>query len=270
MSLRDLEPVAITWLERGFDGIRISEPSGSVVDFATLIQPLSTACGERDAVLILNTSSPPPPDSPVNSTSCMIARPDFGPMVLLAMRREEASPITDAIRSVHDPTYLQHMLYLRDGRELSLDAFPVEEAEYMVQEYAKDPIARLTGGIRRRLAPLLDNGRNELELAYVLLFTLPGSPLLYYGDEIGMGDNLDLEDHDALRTPFSGPASQPADSLAAMKPTCFARSSPTPSSALRPSTSKASCEPPSRCSGGYTALSRFDESTPCLVLGRWT
>jgi maltose alpha-D-glucosyltransferase/alpha-amylase len=77
-----------------------------------------------------------------------------------------------------------------------------EERDYMYSEYAKDPRMKLNLGIRRRLAPLLDNGRDEVELMHAILFSLPGSPVLYYGDEIGMGDNVYLGDRDGVRTPM--------------------------------------------------------------------
>ena len=77
-----------------------------------------------------------------------------------------------------------------------------EERDYMYSEYAKDPRMKLNLGIRRRLAPLLDGGRDEIELMHAILFSLPGSPVLYYGDEIGMGDNVYLGDRDGVRTPM--------------------------------------------------------------------
>ena len=77
-----------------------------------------------------------------------------------------------------------------------------EERDYMYEEYAKDPRMKLNLGIRRRLAPLLDNGRDEIELMTAILFSLPGSPVLYYGDEIAMGDNVFLGDRDGVRTPM--------------------------------------------------------------------
>ena len=77
-----------------------------------------------------------------------------------------------------------------------------EERDYMYAEYAKDPRMKINVGIRRRLAPLLDNGRDEMELMHAILFSLPGSPVLYYGDEIAMGDNVYLGDRDGVRTPM--------------------------------------------------------------------
>jgi len=93
-------------------------------------------------------------------------------------------------------------LFLRNHDELTLEMVTDEERDYMYEEYAKDPRMRLNLGIRRRLAPLLDGGRDEIELMHAILFSLPGSPVLYYGDEIGMGDNVYLGDRDGVRTPM--------------------------------------------------------------------
>jgi maltose alpha-D-glucosyltransferase/alpha-amylase len=91
---------------------------------------------------------------------------------------------------------------LRNHDELTLEMVTDEERDYMYSEYVKDPRMRANIGIRRRLAPLLDNDRNQLELFTALLLSLPGSPVLYYGDEIGMGDNIWLGDRDSVRTPM--------------------------------------------------------------------
>src|SRR5207247_712976 len=84
----------------------------------------------------------------------------------------------------------------------TLEMVTDDERDYMYEEYAKDPRMRLNLGIRRRLAPLLDNGQDEIQLMHAILFSLPGSPVLYYGDEIGMGDNVFLGDRDGVRTPM--------------------------------------------------------------------
>jgi maltose alpha-D-glucosyltransferase/alpha-amylase len=93
-------------------------------------------------------------------------------------------------------------VFLRNHDELTLEMVTDEERDYMWAEYAKDPRMRANIGIRRRLAPLLDNDRRQIELFTALLMSLPGSPVLYYGDEIGMGDNIWLGDRDGVRTPM--------------------------------------------------------------------
>ena len=100
------------------------------------------------------------------------------------------------------PENAQWGLFLRNHDELTLEMVTDEERDYMYAEYAKDPRMKLNLGIRRRLAPLLDNGRDEIELMHAILFSLPGAPVLYYGDEIGMGDNVYLGDRDGVRTPM--------------------------------------------------------------------
>ena len=100
------------------------------------------------------------------------------------------------------PPQCQWALFLRNHDELTLEMVTDEERDYMYNEYAKDPRMRLNLGIRRRLAPLIDYDRRQIELLYSLLLTLPGSPVLYYGDEIGMGDNIYLGDRNGVRTPM--------------------------------------------------------------------
>jgi maltose alpha-D-glucosyltransferase/alpha-amylase len=125
------------------------------------------------------------------------------PRMFMAVRREEAAPIYEIL--AHTPTIpdnCQWGLFLRNHDELTLEMVTDEERDYMYSEYAKDPRMKLNLGIRRRLAPLLDNGRDEIELMTAILFSLPGSPVLYYGDEIAMGDNVFLGDRDGVRTPM--------------------------------------------------------------------
>jgi maltose alpha-D-glucosyltransferase/alpha-amylase len=123
--------------------------------------------------------------------------------MFMAIRREEATPLYEILeRTPEIPETTQWGLFLRNHDELTLEMVTDEERDYMYEEYAKDPRMRLNLGIRRRLAPLLDNGRDEIELMHAILFSLPGSPVLYYGDEIGMGDNVYLGDRDGVRTPM--------------------------------------------------------------------
>lgn len=125
------------------------------------------------------------------------------PRMFMAIRREERKPIVDIMNQMPDiPDCCQWALFLRNHDELTLEMVTDEERDYMYREYAKDPRMRLNLGIRRRLAPLMENGRRQIELLHSLLFTLPGSPVLYYGDEIGMGDNIHLGDRNGVRTPM--------------------------------------------------------------------
>ena len=125
------------------------------------------------------------------------------PRMFMSLRREDATPMYEILeRTPSLPDNCQWGLFLRNHDELTLEMVTDDERDYMYAEYAKDPRMKLNLGIRRRLAPLLDNGRDEIELMHAILFSLPGSPVLYYGDEIGMGDNVFLGDRDGVRTPM--------------------------------------------------------------------
>lgn len=125
------------------------------------------------------------------------------PRLYYALREESAEPIIRVMQETPDiPTGTQWGTFLRNHDELTLEMVTAEERAAMYGWYAPDPRMRANIGIRRRLAPLLDNSRSEIELINALLLSLPGSPCLYYGDEIGMGDNIWLEDRDAVRTPM--------------------------------------------------------------------
>lgn len=125
------------------------------------------------------------------------------PRLFMALRREDRTPIIDIIAQLPEiPENCQWCVFLRNHDELTLEMVTDEERDYMYGEYAKDPRAKLNLGIRRRLAPLIDNGRRRMELLNSILFTMPGSPIIYYGDEIGMGDNIYLGDRNGVRTPM--------------------------------------------------------------------
>lgn len=125
------------------------------------------------------------------------------PRIFMAVRKESRFPISEILESTPDiPSTAQWGIFLRNHDELTLEMVTDEERDYMYAEYAKDPRMKANIGIRRRLAPLLENDRNQLELFNALLLSLPGSPVLYYGDEIGMGDNIWLGDRDGVRTPM--------------------------------------------------------------------
>lgn len=125
------------------------------------------------------------------------------PRLFMGLRRGERRPIADILTQTPSiPEACQWGTFLRNHDEMTLEMCTDEERDYMYNEYAKDPRMRLNAGIRRRLAPLMDNGRRQIELMYSLLLTLPGSPVIYYGDEIGMGDNIYLGDRNGVRTPM--------------------------------------------------------------------
>jgi maltose alpha-D-glucosyltransferase/alpha-amylase len=125
------------------------------------------------------------------------------PRIYMALRKEDKQPLEWILdRTPPIPADCQWCVFLRNHDELTLEMVTEEERQWMWQQYAPDPRMRLNLGIRRRLAPLLDNDRRKIELANSLLFTLPGSPVIYYGDEIGMGDDIRLPDRNGVRTPM--------------------------------------------------------------------
>lgn len=125
------------------------------------------------------------------------------PRIFMAVRRESRFPISDILAQTPPiPALAQWGIFLRNHDELTLEMVTDDERDYMYAEYAKDPRMKANVGIRRRLAPLLDNDRSQIELFTALLLSLPGSPILYYGDEIGMGDIIWLGDRDGVRTPM--------------------------------------------------------------------
>jgi maltose alpha-D-glucosyltransferase/alpha-amylase len=125
------------------------------------------------------------------------------PRIFMALRKENRRPITEIMARTPDiPDSCQWALFLRNHDELTLEMVTDEERDYMYREYARDPRMRVNVGIRRRLAPLVDNNRRVIELLHSLLFSFPGTPTIYYGDEIGMGDNIYIGDRSGVRTPM--------------------------------------------------------------------
>lgn len=125
------------------------------------------------------------------------------PRLFMAMHMEDRFPILDILsQTPHIPDSCQWALFLRNHDELTLEMVTDEERDYMYRVYAQDRQARINLGIRRRLAPLLGNHRRKIELMNGLLFSLPGTPVVYYGDELGMGDNIYLGDRNGVRTPM--------------------------------------------------------------------
>ncbi len=125
------------------------------------------------------------------------------PRIYMALRQGDRSKMVEILDQTPEiPENCQWCVFLRNHDELTLEMVTEEERQWMWREYAPDPKMRLNQGIRRRLAPLLDNDQYRLELINSILFTLPGSPFIYYGDEIGMGDNIQLFDRNGVRTPM--------------------------------------------------------------------
>src|ERR1041385_2791387 len=125
------------------------------------------------------------------------------PRIYMAIAQEDRFPITDIIRQTPDiPPNCQWAMFLRNHDELTLEMVTDAERDYLWSTYAADPRARVNLGIRRRLAPLMDNDRRKIELMNSILMSMPGTPIIYYGDEIGMGDNIYLGDRNGVRTPM--------------------------------------------------------------------
>lgn len=138
------------------------------------------------------------------------------PRMYMAVQMEDRYPLVDIMHQTPDiPRTAQWALFLRNHDELTLEMVTDEERDYMYRAYADDPRARINLGIRRRLAPLQKNNRSKIELLNGLLMSLPGTPIIYYGDEIGMGDNIYLGDRDGVRTPMQWNADRNAGFSAA-------------------------------------------------------
>lgn len=215
-----MSEVLAYWLDKGIDGFRLLtapylyEEDGTASEgldethayLARLRSEVDSSWDDR----ILMAS----PDSWPSDAASYFGTPDrpecnvvlFTSLIsrmFLAMRREDAEPIASLLRSAGDlADDCQWGLFLRNGDELSLDLVSGSDREYLLREYAPNSRMRTARGIRRRLAPLLDGDKSQLELCMALLFSLPGAPVLYYGDEIGMGENLTLPGREALRTPM--------------------------------------------------------------------
>jgi maltose alpha-D-glucosyltransferase/alpha-amylase len=125
------------------------------------------------------------------------------PRIFMALRMEDRHPITDIMAQTPEiPANCQWGLFLRNHDELTLEMVTEDERDYMYLAYSADPKMKINVGIRRRLAPLMENDRRRIELLKSLLFSFPGTPIIYYGDEIGMGDNIYLGDRNGVRTPM--------------------------------------------------------------------
>ncbi|GKS56938.1 hypothetical protein YTPLAS18_04650 [Nitrospira sp.] len=206
------------WLDKGLDGFRcdavpyLFEREGTICenlpDTHTYLKEIRRRIDETyQGRILLAEANQWPSD----------VRPYFGdgdefhmafhfplmPRLYMGVRSESRDPILDMFTHTPEiPPNSQWCLFLRNHDELTLEMCSGEERDYMYYTYARDPKMRRNIGIARRLAPLLDNDRRKIELLNSLVFTMPGSPIVYYGDEIGMGDNIQLKDRDGVRTPM--------------------------------------------------------------------
>ena len=171
------------------------------------------------------------------------------PRLFMALRQEDRHPIIEILAQTPDiPDTCQWAIFLRNHDELTLEMVTDEERDYMYAAYAADPQMRINSGIRRRLAPLMENSRPRIELLTGLLLSLPGTPVLYYGDEIGMGDNIYLGDRNSVRTPMQWTADRNAGFSHADPARLYrAGRSWTRSTAIRRSTSKPTSATRTRC-----------------------
>jgi maltose alpha-D-glucosyltransferase/alpha-amylase len=216
--LKEVLKVMHMWLDMGVDGLRldaipylIEREGTNNENLPETHDILKTIRSELDAHypdrMLLAEANQWPEDT----------RPYFGegdechmgfhfplmPRMYMAVAQEDRHPITDIIRQTPDiPENCQWGIFLRNHDELTLEMVTDQERDYLWRTYAEDRRARINLGIRRRLAPLMQNDRRKIELMNSLLMSMPGTPILYYGDEIGMGDNYYLGDRDGVRTPM--------------------------------------------------------------------
>ena len=206
------------WLEMGVDGLRLDAvpylyaregtSSENLPETMELLRLLRAHIDERFTDRMLLAEANQWPEDAVaymgKGDMCQMAfHFPLMPRMFMAARQEDRFPIVDILAETPPaPQDCQWALFLRNHDELTLEMVTDEERDYMYRTYAEDPRARVNVGIRRRLAPLLGNDRALIEMMNGLLFSLPGTPIVYYGDEIGMGDNIYLGDRDAVRTPM--------------------------------------------------------------------
>jgi maltose alpha-D-glucosyltransferase/alpha-amylase len=214
------------WLEMGVDGLRLDavpylfEREGTscenLPETHAFLKDLRRHVDERfHGRMLLGEANQWPEDAVAyfgEGDECHMAfHFPLMPRMFMAVRMEDRFPMVDILEQTPPiPEPAQWALFLRNHDELTLEMVTDEERDYMYRVYARDPQARINLGIRRRLAPLLGNDRRVIELMNGLLFSLPGTPVVYYGDEIGMGDNIYLGDRNAVRTPMQWSADRNA------------------------------------------------------------
>jgi maltose alpha-D-glucosyltransferase/alpha-amylase len=218
---RVLEAVLDTmrfWLDMGVDGLRLDaipyliEREGTncenLADTHTVIKKVRAAldASYSDRMLLAEANQWPEETAQYfgDGDECQMAfHFPLMPRMYMAVAQEDRHPVTDIMRQTPEiPEGCQWAIFLRNHDELTLEMVTDKERDYLWSFYAADRRARINLGIRRRLAPLLENDRRKIELLNSLLLSMPGTPVLYYGDEIGMGDNIYLGDRDGVRTPM--------------------------------------------------------------------
>ena len=206
------------WLDRGVDGIRLDaipylyERDGTncenLPETHAYLREVRAAvdANYQDRILLAEANQWPADVRPYfgDDDECHMAfHFPLMPRIFMAIRREERKPIVEIMGQTPDlPPGSQWAIFLRNQDELTLEMVTDDERDYMYREYARDPLMRVNIGIRRRLAPLMEGGRRQMELLTALLLSMPGTPVIYYGDEIGMGDNVYLGDRNGVRTPM--------------------------------------------------------------------
>jgi maltose alpha-D-glucosyltransferase/alpha-amylase len=218
---RVLEAVLDTmryWLDMGVDGLRLDaipyliEREGTncenLPETHEVIKKVRAALDAKysDRMLLAEANQWPEETAPYfgEGDECHMAfHFPLMPRMYMALAQEDRHPITDIMRQTPEiPASCQWAIFLRNHDELTLEMVTDQERDYLWSFYAAERRARINLGIRRRLAPLLENDRRKIELLNSLLLSMPGTPVLYYGDEIGMGDNIYLGDRDGVRTPM--------------------------------------------------------------------
>ena len=221
-----IEDVLDFWFEMGVDGMRLDAVPYLVEREGTqsenlrpthdILRRLRRHVDERFANRMFIAEANQWPDDAAayfgeSDESHMVFNFPLMPRLFMAIRQEDRLPIVDILAQTPDaPPGCQWALFLRNHDELTLEMVTEEERQFMYHVYATEPEARLNLGIRRRLAPLVGNDRRRIELINALLFSLPGTPVVYYGDEIGMGDNIYLGDRNGVRTPMQWSADRNA------------------------------------------------------------
>ncbi len=206
------------WLDTGVDGLRLDavpylcEREGTnnenLSETHAIIKRLRAAMDEShpNRMLLAEANQWPEDVLPYfgDGDECQMAfHFPLMPRLFMAVAQEDRAPITDIVRQTPDiPPNCQWGIFLRNHDELTLEMVTDRERDYMYQFYAADPRAKINVGIRRRLAALLNNDRRKIELLNSVLMSMPGTPIVYYGDEIGMGDNIYLGDRNGVRTPM--------------------------------------------------------------------